>query len=99
MNIQEEAEQLLKDINKLSEEIAWRLGTSTKQSDFLRAKQLKKERLDLILSSFKRVSREAWDECSYTCACLEDAHTRMVEPKYYENFDTYWQSLTNQEEV
>ena len=92
MKIQKEAEQLYCEIlsNGVNVNIEFDDPVEVR-------KQMVKQGVDLILSSFERVSREAWDECSYTCACLEDAHTRMVEPKYYENFDTYWQSLTNQD--
>jgi len=58
MDIQKEAEQLINEIEKISEEIGWRLGTGTKQSDFLRAKELQKKRIDLILQSFEKVCRE-----------------------------------------
>jgi len=85
--IQDKAEQLLKKIEKLSEEIAWRLGTSTKSSDFLRAKELKKERIDVILQAFKEVAEDAIIQ-------TQRKRSKSIAFKFFED---YWNSLNKQE--
>ena len=98
MNIQEEAKQLWNKLRELEDIFDQYLGFPNDCDIMLIdhwVDRFEKLKINLILSSFKRVSREVFVELTVKDIGDDDKDVR----KYYKKaFIKYWQSLTNQEE-